>query len=122
MMNTPIRCDTDLFETLVSKKQVSEVGVGLGYVIYTGIVPLLVRNVVRGEHRQIREGEAMMFIIVSKKSEDRVLVDHSRFKNSLIPANHFIKAPCAVDDVCKLRWSGHMLIPFAFNREPWNRS
>src|SRR6266404_7076975 len=47
MMNAPIWCDTHLFETLVSSKQVTQVGVGVRYVIYSRVVPRLARNAVR---------------------------------------------------------------------------
>ncbi len=50
MMNAPIRCNIHLFETLVSSKQVTQVGVGVRYVIYTRVVSGPAGNAVR--HKQ----------------------------------------------------------------------
>src|SRR6266508_4319513 len=47
MMNAPIWCNTHLFETLVCSKQVTQAGVGVGYVIYTRVVPRLAGHAVR---------------------------------------------------------------------------
>src|SRR6266550_5951676 len=59
----------------------------------------------------------MMFVIVGKKSERRILIDHFRFKDSLIPVNHLLKASCAIDDVRELRRFRHVLIPFWLSHE-----
>ena len=37
----------------------------------------------------------MMFVIVRKKSERRILIDHFRLEDALIPVNHLVKASCA---------------------------
>ncbi len=59
----------------------------------------------------------MMFVIVGKKSERRILIDHFRFEDSLILVNHLLKASCALDDVCELRRFRYVLIPFWLSHE-----
>src|SRR6266404_2497899 len=49
----------------------------------------------------------MMFVVVGKESERRILIDHCRFEDSLVPVNHFLKASSALDDVCEFRRSCH---------------
>src|SRR5688572_8899228 len=60
----------------------------------------------------------MMFVVIGKESEGRVLIDHVRFENLLIPINHFIKASSAVDDVREFCRSCHLLFPFGRSHEP----
>src|SRR5216684_7701174 len=59
----------------------------------------------------------MMFVVVGKESEHRILIDHFRFEDSLIPVNHLLKASCAIDDVRELRRLCHVLIPFWLGNE-----
>jgi len=42
------------------------------------------------QHGHVRESEAMMLVIIGEKSERRVLILNLRFKDSLVPLQHFL--------------------------------
>jgi len=41
----------------------------------------------------IGKGEAMMFVVISKKRECGILVLHKGFEYRLVPRDHFVKPP-----------------------------
>src|SRR5687767_15738468 len=98
-MDLPVRGNAKTLKTFISFQKFPDSRKGVTYMVYTHLCVCIRVETIWSQHAHVCKRKSMVFVIVGKECERRILVLHLCLEDFLIPVEHFIVASGHVDHV-----------------------
>jgi hypothetical protein len=100
-MNAPVRQNAFLLQLRIVLEQIVDRRISVGDVIDADDPAPIDLRPIRLDRRHVGQRDPMVFVVIGEKGQHRILVSHLGVEHRLVPLDHLLEAPGAVNHMNK---------------------